>query len=33
MKTIVKTASLPANMADQGRVQFGAGVGIMPRKG
>lgn len=33
MKNIVKTAALPASLADAGRVHFGAGVGIMPRKG
>lgn len=33
MKTITKTAALPAVLADAGRVHFGAGVGIMPRRG
>lgn len=29
---VLPRAALPARIADAGRVRFGAGVGIMPRK-
>ena len=33
MKTIKTTATLPSRLADTGRVHFGAGVGMLPRRG
>jgi hypothetical protein len=32
MKTKPSPAALPARLADSGRVHFGAGVGIIPRR-
>ncbi len=29
---VLPRATLPARIADSGRVRFGAGVGIMPRR-